>query len=80
MPVKSMNKLQSADVVIFAGGISPLLEGESMRVSDPGFKGGDRTEIRIARHPCAKFFALLKKNGKKTVFRQLLRFGNGHRA
>ena len=35
--------LAFADVVIFAGGISPLLEGESMRVSDPGFKGGDRT-------------------------------------
>ena len=62
-----LNKLQSADVVIFAGGISPLLEGESMRVSDPGFKGGDRTEIELPAIQ-REVLALLKKNGKKTVF------------
>lgn len=62
-----LNKLQSADVVIFAGGISPLLEGESMRVSGPGFKGGDRTEIELPAIQ-REVLALLKKNGKKTVF------------
>ena len=62
-----LNKLQSADVVIFAGGISPLLEGESMWVSDPGFKGGDRTEIELPAIQ-REVLALLKKNGKKTVF------------
>lgn len=62
-----LEKLKSADVVIFAGGISPLLEGESMRVSDPGFKGGDRTEIELPAIQ-REVLALLKKNGKKTVF------------
>ena len=62
-----LNKLKNADVVIFAGGISPLLEGESMRVSDPGFKGGDRTEIELPAIQ-REVLALLKKNGKKTVF------------
>lgn len=64
---KILEKLKSADVVIFAGGISPLLEGESMRVSDPGFKGGDRTEIELPAIQ-REVLALLKKNGKKTVF------------
>lgn len=62
-----LERLKSADVVIFAGGISPLLEGESMRVSDPGFKGGDRTEIELPAIQ-REVLALLKKNGKKTVF------------
>lgn len=62
-----INKVKSADVVIFAGGISPLLEGESMRVSDPGFKGGDRTEIELPAIQ-RKVLALLKKNGKKVIF------------
>lgn len=62
-----LKKLKSVDVVIFAGGISPLLEGESMRVSDPGFKGGDRTEIELPAIQ-REVLALLKKNGKKTVF------------
>ena len=54
-------------MVIFAGGISPLLEGESMRVSDPGFKGGDRTEIELPAIQ-RKVLALLKKNGKRVIF------------
>ena len=36
-----------ADVVVFVGGISPSLEGEEMKVSEPGFKGGDRTDIEL---------------------------------
>ena len=38
-----------------------------MRVSDPGFKGGDRTEIELPAIQ-REVLALLKKNGKKTVF------------
>ncbi len=38
---------KDADVVVFCGGISPRLEGEEMKVSDPGFKGGDRTSIEL---------------------------------
>ena len=38
------NKYKDADVFIYAGGISPQLEGE-MPVSVPGFKGGDHAGI-----------------------------------
>lgn len=33
--------------VIFVGGISPSLEGEEMKVDEPGFRGGDRTSIEL---------------------------------
>ncbi len=39
-----IEKLKGIDTaVIFAGGLSTLLEGEEMPVSYPGFKGGDPT-------------------------------------
>lgn len=44
---KSLERVKDADVVVFAGGISPALEGEEMAVSIPGFKGGDRTSIEL---------------------------------
>ena len=37
----------SSDVAIFVGGISPRLEGEEMRVTYEGFKGGDRTNLEL---------------------------------
>ena len=63
----TLARLKDADVVIFAGGISPLLEGEEMKVSAPGFKGGDRTDIEL---PAAQrnVLAALKKAGKKIIF------------
>ncbi len=62
-----LKRIRKADVVIFAGGISPKLEGEEMSVSAEGFKGGDRTDIEL---PKAQREALqaLKKVGKKVVF------------
>jgi len=39
--------VRDADVVIFVGGISPRLEGEEMRITLPGFRGGDRTSIEL---------------------------------
>ena len=42
-----LESLKDIDVVIFAGGISPRLEGEEMPVQLPGFKGGDRTDIEL---------------------------------
>ncbi len=36
-----------ADVIIFVGGLSPRLEGEEMPVKVDGFKGGDRTSIKL---------------------------------
>ena len=62
-----INKLKGIDVVIFAGGLSTLLEGEEMPVSYPGFKGGDRTDIQLpeVQRNCLK---ALKAAGKKVVF------------
>ena len=56
-----------ADAVIFVGGISPSLEGEEMKVSEPGFKGGDRTDIEL---PMAqrKVMEMLHRAGKRVVF------------
>lgn len=60
-------KVKDADVVVFAGGISPKLEGEEMPVNIPGFKGGDRTDIELpaVQRNCIE---ALKKAGKKVVF------------
>ena len=62
-----INKLKGIDVVIFAGGLSTLLEGEEMPVNYPGFKGGDRTNIDLpdVQLNCLK---ALKAAGKKVVF------------
>ena len=38
---------KNADVVVAVLGISSELEGEEMQVSEPGFKGGDRTSIDL---------------------------------
>lgn len=62
-----LTKLKGTDIVIFAGGISPQLEGEEMPVSYPGFKGGDRTDIELpmVQRNCLK---ALKQAGKKVIF------------
>ena len=56
-----------AETVIFVGGISPRVEGEEMKVSEPGFKGGDRTDIEL---PQAQRDVLrtLHEAGKRVVF------------
>lgn len=62
-----INKVKDTDVIIFAGGISPQLEGEEMDVSVAGFKGGDRTDIELPAIQ-REVLSLLKNNGKKVVF------------
>lgn len=62
-----INKVKDTDVIIFAGGISPQLEGEEMDVSVTGFKGGDRTDIELPAIQ-REVLSLLKNNGKKVVF------------
>ena len=42
-----LRQLEGIDIVVFAGGISPRLEGEEMPVQVPGFSGGDRTDIEL---------------------------------
>ena len=62
-----IDKLKGVDVVVFAGGLSNLLEGEEMPVNLPGFKGGDRTDIELpaVQRNCIK---ALKQAGKKVIF------------
>lgn len=61
------NRLKDADAIIFAGGISPQLEGEEMRVDFPGFNGGDRTTILLPAVQTGLMKAL-KITGKPVVF------------
>ena len=60
-------RLKDADVIIFAGGISPQLEGEEMQVNYPGFSGGDRTSILLPRAQ-TELLQALKGTGKPIVF------------
>ena len=61
-----LEQLEGVETVIFAGGISPHLEGEEMKVQIPGFAGGDRTSIEL---PAVQrdLIAALKAAGKKVV-------------
>lgn len=61
-----LEKIKDVDVVIFAGGISPQLEGEEMAVSAPGFRGGDRDDIELPAIQ-RETIAALKEAGKQVV-------------
>lgn len=60
-------RLKDADAIIFAGGISPQLEGEQMPVTIPGFSGGDRTSIMLPAVQ-TELLKALKTTGKPVVF------------
>jgi len=66
-PDDLVKSVADRDVVVFVGGISPALEGEEMKVSDPGFKGGDRTSIELPQSQRDMIKALAEA-GKKIVF------------
>jgi len=61
-----LQKLSGADIVIFAGGISPRVEGEEMPVEIPGFDQGDRTDLEL---PAVQrsLIQQLHQAGKKVV-------------
>jgi beta-glucosidase len=61
------NKLANVDAIIFAGGISPQLEGEEMPVNITGFNGGDRTSIRLPQVQ-TELLKSLQNIGKPIVF------------
>lgn len=46
---KAVKLASESDVVIFVGGISPKLEGEELKLSVEGFRGGDRTSLDLPR-------------------------------
>ena len=66
-PQELLAQVGDAETIIFIGGISPRLEGEEMRVSEPGFRGGNRTSIEL---PQAQRDVLrwLHEAGKKVIF------------
>jgi beta-glucosidase len=59
--------VKNADVILFVGGISPRLEGEEMRVTIDGFKGGDRTNIEIPTVQ-KEMVKALKATGKPVIY------------
>lgn len=59
-------RASDADVIIFVGGISPALEREQTKVTEPGFHGGDRTSIELPQ--CQRdILAALHRAGKQVV-------------
>ena len=44
---EAVNVTKQADAVVLVLGLSSRLEGEEMKVSEPGFFGGDRTDIKL---------------------------------
>ena len=61
-----LKQLEGVDVVVFAGGISPRLEGEEMSVQVPGFSGGDRTSIELPDVQ-RRLLKALHEAGKKVI-------------
>ncbi|MFT4092464.1 MAG: glycoside hydrolase family 3 C-terminal domain-containing protein [Niabella sp.] len=61
------SRVKDADVIVFAGGISPQLEGEEMPVAIPGFKGGDRTSVMLPAVQ-TELMRALQKTGKPVIF------------
>ncbi len=57
-PSDVAKQVESNDVIIFVGGISPRLEGEEMKVDVEGFRGGDRENIEIPKVQRELFLAL----------------------
>ena len=58
--------VKQADVIVYVGGISPLLEGEEMSVDMEGFHRGDRTTLDL---PAVqdKILKRIKSSGKPVV-------------
>ncbi|HSB11256.1 MAG TPA: glycoside hydrolase family 3 C-terminal domain-containing protein [Blastocatellia bacterium] len=46
---RAIKLASESDVVVFIGGISPKLEGEELKLSVDGFRGGDRTSLDLPR-------------------------------
>jgi beta-glucosidase len=64
---ETAGKVKDADVIVFAGGISPGIEGEEMNVEIPGFYKGDRTSIMLPQVQ-TDLLQVLKATGKPVIF------------
>ncbi|MHB9142948.1 MAG: glycoside hydrolase family 3 C-terminal domain-containing protein, partial [Paludibacter sp.] len=57
---------QKSDLVVLCMGLSPMLEGEEMKVKVPGFDGGDRMDIKLPESQ-TDLIREIQKLGKPTV-------------
>ena len=62
-----LQRVKDADAIVYVGGISPQLEGEEMKVTVPGFFGGDRTSIQLPEVQ-TDLLKALHQSGKPIVF------------
>jgi beta-glucosidase len=63
---EALDAARAADVVVFVGGLTGDVEGEEMKVSYPGFAGGDRTDLRLPAGQ-QKLLESLQGTGKPVV-------------
>ena len=63
---EALSAAKEADLVLFFGGISPLLEGEEMKVKVDGFSGGDRVHTKLPESQ-TNLLKKLKTTGKPIV-------------
>jgi beta-glucosidase len=63
---EALDAANAADAVVFVGGLTGDVEGEEMRVSLPGFAGGDRTDLRLPASQ-QKLLEALQATGKPVV-------------
>ena len=61
-----VKRAENSDIVIFVGGISPALEREQAKVTEPGFDNGDRTSIEFPQVQRDNI-AALHEAGKKII-------------
>jgi beta-glucosidase len=64
---EALDAARASDVVVFVGGLTADVEGEEMKVSFPGFAGGDRTDIALPASQ-EKLLHALQATGKPVVF------------
>ena len=63
---EALDAAKASDVIVFVGGLTGDVEGEEMKVSFPGFAGGDRTDLLLPRSQ-QKLLDALQATGKPIV-------------
>ena len=63
---EALEAARAANVIVFVGGLTGDVEGEEMKVSYPGFAGGDRTDLRLPSTQ-QKLLEALQATGKPVV-------------
>lgn len=66
MQAKAIDLARNSDVVVLCMGLSPMLEGEEMKVRVKGFSGGDREDIQLPEVQ-TELIHEIQKLGKPTV-------------